>query len=369
MTASCCYSLGRQLYVHLTSQCTSTPLLLTRGPGLQRPDWLLPVLALTEDPPVADLVAEAGKRAPEFEACVLAGYGEPTARLEAATAVARALRGSVPVRLNTNGLGSVTNGRDIVPELAASGVSAVSVGLNAANEDDWNAIMAPSSYGGGGTFQGALDFVAACSGAGLAVEVSCVETPGVDVAAVERLARDLGASFRPRSYQPADFGADGLTPGPLHCWAAQGELGASTAAAFELDEIQNTALIWAAERGHLHVVERILQSGPQPAQLNAKSFNGNSAVTRAARRGHEEVLRRLLQAKASASSYNAKQQTPLHFAAFYQHRGCVELLLEAGSDTNLKDRKGRTPDKDTSSLELGEMIRSFGASSGKEPLA
>jgi len=297
---------------------------------------------------------------------VLAGLGEPTARLEAASAVARALQGSIPVRLNTNGLGSMTNGRDIVPEIAASGISAVSVGLNAACEEDWNAIMAPSVYSSGGTFQGALDFVSACVGAGLEVEVSCVETPGVDVAAVEHLARGLGASFRARSYKALSVDPAGPSLGPLHRWAAEGELKSELGSAFERDEISNTALIWAADRGHLHVVERLLQSSPTPAELNAVSFNGNSAVHRAARWGFDEVLRRLLRAGAAANALNAKQQTPLHFAAFYRHRGCVAVLLEAGANTTLKDRKGRTADKDTGDAGIAELIRASAARAGSK---
>mmetsp|Transcript_11218 Transcript_11218/g.29924 ORF Transcript_11218/g.29924 Transcript_11218/m.29924 type:complete len:364 (+) Transcript_11218:68-1159(+) len=356
---SCCYALGRQLYVHVNAQCSTTPLLFTRGPGLQRPDWLRSVRALQEDPSIAELTAEIESQSKDFEACVFAGLGEPTLRLDVVLEVARALRGRLPVRLNTNGLGSLSQGRNIAKELAASGISAVSVGLNAANEDDWNAIMAPSMSG---AFSAVLSFVRECSDAQLSVEVTCVETPGIDVAAVEKLAGDLGARFRSRSYEFGTADPKALQPSSLHRAAAEGDLRFDVASAFEVDDASNTALVWAAERGHLHIIERLLRTGAGGGArmtanaLDAVGARGNTAVHRAARRGHEEVLRRLLRAGASPSVYNAKQQTPLHFAAFYEQRSCVEALLEAGADVTLRDAKGRRPHEDTKNAEVIALI-------------
>lgn len=47
-------------------------------------------------------------------------------------------------------------------------------------------------------------FVSACLSAGLEVECTAVAAPGVDVSAAESLATRLGATFRSRSFHPAD---------------------------------------------------------------------------------------------------------------------------------------------------------------------
>jgi len=47
-------------------------------------------------------------------------------------------------------------------------------------------------------FAGVQDFVRGCVQAGLKTTVTAVKLPGVDLAAVRRLAASLGASFRAR---------------------------------------------------------------------------------------------------------------------------------------------------------------------------
>jgi len=55
---------------------------------------------------------------------------------------------------------------------------------------------------------------------------------------------------------------------------------------------------------------------------------------------------------------NDKKQYPLHFAAFKKKRECVAAMLESGKcDLQVKDRKGRTPDQDTSDAQISQMIR------------
>lgn len=336
---SCCYTSERTLYVHVTSMCTSTPLLLLRGPGIRDPEGLSAVRELAADPDVTELTREVTRYARSADSCVIAGLGEPTARMDAMLAVAHELSGRLPLRLNTNGLGSLMHGRDIVPEIVAAGISMVSIGLNAANRDDYEAIMAPALPG---AFEAALDFIRSCAhvkppGAGLRVEVTCVETPGVDVAAVRRLVEGLDVEFRVKKYDHAIQDEQACPPCALHRAAADGDLGFVVSTAYARDEVENTALIWAADRGHLHVVERLLRLQPKAADLSAAGISGNTAVHRACRWGYEEILRRLVTARAPVSIGNVKQQTPLHFAAFYGHRSCVVTLLEARADTSMRD--------------------------------
>ena len=53
------------------------------------------------------------------------------------------------------------------------------------------------------------------------------------------------------------------------------------------DSYGNTALMWAAGNGHANVIHLLLRAG---ADGNAKNFNGKSALDSAAQRGHPEVV-------------------------------------------------------------------------------
>jgi HAD superfamily hydrolase (TIGR01549 family) len=105
------------------------------------------------------------------------------------------------------------------------------------------------------------------------------------------------------------------------------------------DESGNTALIWAAEMGHFHVVDRLLQLTDM--HVDARGYLGATATCRAARRGHVQVLQRLAEAGANLDIPNDKLQYPLHFAAFKQNQDAVKVLLQHGANTLSVDRKGK----------------------------
>ena len=119
----------------------------------------------------------------------------------------------------------------------------------------------------------------------------------------------------------------------------------------------NTPLIWAADAGHLSVVEWLLSSHPASySTIDARGYLGATAVSRAARKGHPKVLSALLSAGANPDIGNDKRQFPLHFAAFKLHPECVDVLLEHGASTYTLDRKGRTPAEDTSDAGIRAAI-------------
>ncbi len=83
-----------------------------------------------------------------FHELVFCGYGEPTCALDillAAARVAKTEKG-LATRLNTNGLGSAENGRDIVPELAEV-IDTVSISLNAPDRAAYEDITRPRIHG------------------------------------------------------------------------------------------------------------------------------------------------------------------------------------------------------------------------------
>jgi hypothetical protein len=132
----------------------------------------------------------------------------------------------------------------------------------------------------------------------------------------------------------------------------------------------NTPLIWAANAGHVEVVNYIVNKvsvvqddeGPPDNDnrgneyLNVRGYLGATAVSRAACRGHAECVRILAQAGANLDICNDKMQYPLHFAAFKEKVECVQVLLEYQANPLVLDRKGRTPSLDTKNEEIRGIL-------------
>jgi len=140
------------------------------------------------------------------------------------------------------------------------------------------------------------------------------------------------------------------------------------------DDDGNSALIWAAEKGHIDIVKYLL--GVPGIDLYAQGLMGNTALARCARHGHAEVAKLLLEktnerdeqgAILLAGIHNSKQQYPLHVAAAHDHIEVLQLLLRMKADVAVMDHKGHTP-ADAAS---GEMARGMllAARAEKEHLA
>mmetsp|Transcript_13642 Transcript_13642/g.43008 ORF Transcript_13642/g.43008 Transcript_13642/m.43008 type:complete len:261 (+) Transcript_13642:57-839(+) len=212
------YGLKGQLYVQLTNRSNATTLVASRGPGFVMPSSSgfrpLPSGFEPAAGQVLDALSErmAGggvEGSAGGGSVVFAGAGEPTLRLGVMLEVAGALAaagaeeggGSTPeLSLNTNGLAALAHGRCVVPELAVGRIRRVTVNLNTADPEQYGALMGEGH--GPASHRAACDFVARCVEAGLEATCTAVEAPGVDVAAVEALAGQLGAGFRSRTYHP-----------------------------------------------------------------------------------------------------------------------------------------------------------------------
>jgi TatD DNase family protein len=194
------YELGDALYLNVTSACT---LACVFCPKIRDGSYEVGGhdLRLRGSPPVDDVWrAAVARRLAGRPEVVFTGFGEPTRRLGAVLELTRRLRagGVARVRVDTDGLASLREGRDVAPELRAAGVDAVSVSLNAADAATY-ARLCPSVYGEA-AFPAVQAFVRAAVAAGLEVAASCVAIPGLDERACRAVAEGLGARFRWRPY-------------------------------------------------------------------------------------------------------------------------------------------------------------------------
>lgn len=194
------YVLGDALYLNLTSACT---LACTFCPKIRDGDWVVGGydLRLARNPS-ADEVWRAAERtglAGRSEV-VFTGLGEPTRRLGVLLDLVARLRaaGVRRIRLDTDGLASLREGKDVPALLAAAGLDAVSVSLNAPDAETY-ARICPSRYGAE-AFGAVQEFIRGSVGRIPDVAASAVALPGLSEEDCRSVAESLGARFRWRPY-------------------------------------------------------------------------------------------------------------------------------------------------------------------------
>jgi GTP 3',8-cyclase len=194
------YALGDALYLNVTSACT---LACVFCPKIRDGSFVVGGhdLRLARNPDAAEVwTAAVAAGLHGRSEVVFTGFGEATRRLDVVLEVARRLRdaGVGRVRVDTDGLASLREGRDVPPLLAAAGVSAVSISLNAADAETY-ARICPSRHGAA-AFAAVLDFIRSAVRCFPDVAASAVALPGLSEEACRALAEGLGARFRWRPY-------------------------------------------------------------------------------------------------------------------------------------------------------------------------
>lgn len=194
------YPLGDALYLNVTSGCT---LACVFCPKIRDDDFTVGGfdLRLERTPGLEEVWAAALAAGLQGRSeVVFTGFGEPTRRLDVVLELTRRLKaaGVGRVRIDTDGLASLREGRDVVPELAAAGVDAVSVSLNAADAATY-ARLCPSRFGEA-AYEGVKAFIRSAAGRLPDVAASVVGMPELDEAACRAVAEGLGARFRWRPY-------------------------------------------------------------------------------------------------------------------------------------------------------------------------
>jgi len=119
-----------------------------------------------------------------------------------------------------------------------------------------------------------------------------------------------------------------------------------------LDRTGQTALTWAARRGHAEVVKILLgREGLDPNHIRY----GRTPLVSAVNYGHEEVVRVLLGREGVAPCQPFNGQTPLLRAVWCGHEGIVKALLER-----------KDVDPNTARIPYGETPLMWAADRGNE---
>jgi TatD family-associated radical SAM protein len=197
---------GKQaVYVNLTNRCPCACTFCIRngGPGVfgSGPLWL--PREPTQEEVEASLDSWDYTR---FREVVFCGYGEPTERLDAllhAAAHVKRFDPSVRVRVNTNGLSDLINGKPTA-HLFAGLADCISVSLNTDDPGEYLAICRPKF--GAAAYPAMLAFAKAAVEAVPEVVMTVVGEPVTDEAKQGRcraIAESLGARLRVRPYEGA----------------------------------------------------------------------------------------------------------------------------------------------------------------------
>jgi TatD DNase family protein len=189
------YRIRNSLYLNITNRCTNACTFCAK-----RRDFYVKghLLKLPAEPSVREVLTLVGDPA-AYDEVVFCGFGEPLLRLAEVKEIAAALRHTgARVRVNTDGLGNLVHGRNVLPELSGL-VTALSVSLNAPDAATYSRIC-PNRYGAA-AFPALLAFLREAPKHVPSVVATAVALPGLDTGAVRRLAESIeGVSFRLRPH-------------------------------------------------------------------------------------------------------------------------------------------------------------------------
>ncbi|MBR2254551.1 MAG: TatD family nuclease-associated radical SAM protein [Candidatus Methanomethylophilaceae archaeon] len=192
------YRYGSRYYLNLTNRCPCACTFCVRNQtdGLGDAD----ILWLEKEPTAEEVMAELRKRdlsdVPEIVFC---GYGEPTERFDTLMEIARMAKSEFgkPLRLDTNGMGRLITGRDIVKEMRGV-IDSVSISLNAPDADEYLAVT--KNEFGEKAYPELLSFIRDCRReiSGVTVSVVGGSIPESSVERCAKMAEEMNVRFRVR---------------------------------------------------------------------------------------------------------------------------------------------------------------------------
>jgi len=192
-TPTISYELHGNCYLNITYHCTLRCAFCPKFNG----SWEVKGfdLRLFKEPTTAEVLEAVGDPS-RYKQIVFCGLGEPTLKLDVLLEVAEALKArGATIRINTDGLASLVHGRDVTPELAGK-IDALSISMNAQNSELYDQHCRPKCEGG---FEAMLDFARRAKEYVPSVILTAIDgLEGVDIAACEKIADEIGVGFRRR---------------------------------------------------------------------------------------------------------------------------------------------------------------------------
>jgi TatD family-associated radical SAM protein len=160
-------------------------------------------LWLEREPSKEEVIAEFDRfDMDQYDEVVFCGFGEPTEALDVLIPVAEYVKKTFdkPIRLNTNGLGNLVNGRDITPELEHL-VDTVSISLNTPNADRYHELV--RSKFGDQSFDSMIDFAEKCTKYIPKVVMTTVDTTLTkdEEKECQKICDRIGATYRIRPWE------------------------------------------------------------------------------------------------------------------------------------------------------------------------
>ena len=160
-------------------------------------------LWLEREPSVEEVCQEFDKfNMNEFEEVVFCGFGEPTERFDDLIKVAKFVKEKFnkKTRINTNGVGSLINKRDITPEMEGL-IDTISISLNNPHKDEYLALV--RSKFGEQSFDEMLDFAKKCTKYIPNVVLTTVDTTisHEEEEECRKICESIGATYRIRPWE------------------------------------------------------------------------------------------------------------------------------------------------------------------------
>ncbi len=192
---------GDAIYLNITNRCSCSCEFCIRefSDGVYGE-----ILVLDHEPDLDEVVAEIERAFMDGTAgeVVFCGFGEPTLRLDLVLGATEWLRlRRLRSRLDTNGHGQLLNpDTDVPAALAAAGLSAVTVSLNAADPMVYDLLCRPTFSK---AHRAVIRFAEQCVGHGIETTLTAVDHPDADPEGCAAIAHAVGAGFRLRALATA----------------------------------------------------------------------------------------------------------------------------------------------------------------------
>lgn len=193
------YVYKNQVYANITNKCdcSCTFCIRSQMDGVGNADTLWH----EKDPSLEEIYAAIDAfDFSGYREVVYCGYGEPTCALDNLLESARYIKEKtgLSIRVNSNGLGNLYHGRDIVPELSEV-TDSISISLNAPNAGEYQKVTRPAFEN---AYEAMLDFAKECGKMIAHTQLSIVDIlPEEDIRACQKIADERGVYLKIRAFE------------------------------------------------------------------------------------------------------------------------------------------------------------------------